>query len=119
MKKVRGEALDIARRADEMVIIGVKPILNWADDVFVSEILRIPVPKITYVAGGADGESDGATIRSIHRCAHTIAGGFREYLEVERSRRRKWSKRFWLWMRTRVSIRCLLNSFQTKRFPRK
>lgn len=80
LKKVRTQALNLARAAEEIVIIGVKPMQAAADDLFVTELLSFKIPKMTYVSGGADGEMDGMIIKSVHRHARICTEGLRDYL---------------------------------------
>ncbi|MDB5037776.1 MAG: hypothetical protein JWQ35_1304 [Bacteriovoracaceae bacterium] len=77
LELVRQDALTIAKNAEEIIVIGVKPIGEPADDNFAHELLSLPIPKYTYVTKD---EADASVIRLIHRNVRICQNGLNEFL---------------------------------------
>lgn len=77
LELVRQSALAISKKSGEIIVIGVKPIAEPADDNFVHKLLSMPVTKYTYITKD---ESDAEAIRSTHNNALIYPEGLDEFL---------------------------------------
>jgi len=78
LELVRQDALAITKSAEEIMVIGVKPIEETADDSFTHELISIPILKYTYITKD---EFDAEIIRSAHRDVHIYQKGLDEFLK--------------------------------------
>lgn len=81
LEEVRRSAIKAIKEADEVVVIGVRPIFDSEDDRFVAEALSVQIPDLTYVAANRE---ECAEIKKLHPEAVTFSGGLQEFLEVDR-----------------------------------
>ncbi len=79
LEKIRKECIDICKQANEIIIIGVRPILDRADDPVVSEILSLKYTSLTYVV--KDTTASLQEIKSIHPEASLYFEGLKNYLQ--------------------------------------
>lgn len=68
LNSVRTLAIDTCKESDEILTIGVRPILDHDDDHFVSTILKTPVSRYTYVSPD---KNECNLIKKLH--SHAIA----------------------------------------------
>ena len=78
LSEVRKRALEYAKLADKIVIIGVKPIRDADDDPFVANLFSDSFRDVTYVSKG---ESDCAALTEIYGHATLFKDGLLEYLD--------------------------------------
>ena len=78
---VRREAMQVCHAAEEIIIVGVRPVLDGVDDPFISAALSIRFPKITYVSPSA---GDCSTIKKAHPNATIYCVGLSDFLSAQR-----------------------------------
>jgi len=79
LEQVRRDALAAFRAAGEVLIIGVKPIIDDADDQFVCDVLSASLKNLTYVSGSED---ECRIIKGRHPDARTQFHGLQDFLAI-------------------------------------
>lgn len=80
LEEVRRDALAMLKTADEVLIVGVRPIRDDTDDRFVSDALSVLPERMTYVSGSAE---ECEIVKKMYPAALTFCGGLQEYLAVD------------------------------------
>lgn len=84
LELVRKDALAIAYEADEIVVIGVKPVVSFEEDHFTYDLLQLNIPNLIYVTKDA---ADGQAVKTIHPHAEIHWNGLSKFLESTKKSR--------------------------------
>jgi len=81
LEAVRKDALDLCGRAEEILIIGVKPVLENSDDAFVASLFSMPFANVEYVSKSSQ---DCLVIKELYKTAVLYSQGLIEFLCLSR-----------------------------------